>query len=178
MRVRQFLSEYRWPLYLSGLLGMAIVAYGVLIYVATRPNSPRPIPNYYESAQKWDADEAVEAASRQLGWTVRYEIPAGVPHIAGTPRPVDIRVTDREGKGVSSLKGRLFALRPSDQRLNQTAELVELPHEAGCYRALVRVDVPGTWEFRVDATRDSARFVHAARVPVAPDTPADAGEGK
>lgn len=178
MKVRQFLSEYRWPLYLSGLLGMAIAAYGVLIYVATRPNAPRPIPNYYESSQKWDADEAVEAASRQLGWNVHYELPAGVPHIAGMPRPVDVKVTDRDGKGVQALKGRLFALRPSDQRLNQSGELVELPHEAGSYRALVRVDQPGTWEFRLDAKKDSARFVHAARVPVAPEKPSGPEGGK
>ena len=31
-------------------------------------------------------DEAVQDASRQLGWTVRYELPDGVPHMAGMPR--------------------------------------------------------------------------------------------
>jgi nitrogen fixation protein FixH len=168
-RLLRFAFENRWPLYLSGLLGMAIAAYAILIYVATRPDAPRPIPRYYEAAERWDTDEATVEASRQLGWSVRYEIPEGVPHVAGTPRPVDVRVADREGKGVPGLAGRLFVVRPSDQRTSQSAPLVGLPQEPGRYRALVVVDQPGTWEFRVDAKQHALRFVHAARVDVAPD---------
>ena len=110
---------------------MSVVACGVLVWVATRPDTPRPIKGYYEAARAWDADEAVEDASRQLGWTVRYELPADVPHFAGMPRPVDVRVADRDGKPVSGLAGRLFAIRPSDTRLNQSGDLAELPQEAG-----------------------------------------------
>jgi nitrogen fixation protein FixH len=173
-RLLRFVSENRWPLYLSGLLAMAIAAYGVLIYVATRPSAPRPIPRFYEASLRWDADEAVAEASRQLGWSVTYEIPTGVPHVAGTPRPVDVRVVDREGKGVGGLAGRLVVVRPSDQRLSQSAPLVGLPQEPGRYRALVIVDQPGVWEFRVDAKQGELRFVHAARVDVAPGPAAGA----
>ena len=171
MNVRRLLSEYRWPIYLGGLLTMPIVATGVLVYFATRPEAQHPMKGYYEAAQKWDADEAVEAASRQLGWTVRYEVVAGVPHTPGMPRPVDARVKDREGKGVTGLAGRLFAIRPSEPRLNQTGMVVELPQEPGSYRTLVKLDRAGEWEFRLDATRESLRFVHAARVTVLPDAP-------
>ena len=73
VKLLRTLSEYRWPIYLGGLLAMSIVACGVLVWVATRPDSPRPIRGYYEAARSWDADEAVEDASRQLGWTVRYD---------------------------------------------------------------------------------------------------------
>jgi hypothetical protein len=173
--VRRFVSEYRWPLYLSGLLAMPIVASGILVFVATRPDSPRPMKGYYEKAQSWDADEAVEAASRRLGWTVRYEVASGVPHVVGMPRPVDVRIEDRDGKGVAGLSGRLFAIRPSDPHLGQTGALVGLPQEPGSYRSLVRLDQPGTWEFRVDLTRESLRFVHAARVAIPADAP-EAGE--
>jgi nitrogen fixation protein FixH len=167
-------ARNRWPLYLSGLLAMAIAAYAVLIYVATRPSAPRPIPRYYETAERWDVDEAAAEASRQLGWSVHYEIPKGVPHVAGTPRPVDVRVVDREGKGVTGLAGRLLVVRPSDQRRSQSAPLVGLPQEPGRYRALVVLDEPGAWELRIDAKQEGLRFVHAARVEVAPD--AAAGE--
>ena len=143
MKILRLISEYRWPIYLGGLLAMSIVACGVIVWVATRPDAPRPIKGYYEAAQAWDADEAVEEASRQLGWSVRYELPADVPHFAGMPRPVDVRVADRDGKPVSGLAGRLFAIRPSDTRLNQTGELVALPQAAGSYRTLVRIDAPG-----------------------------------
>jgi nitrogen fixation protein FixH len=167
-KLRRLVSENRWPLYLGGLLGMAIAAYAVLIYVATRPDAPRPIPRYYEASQRWDVDEAVAEASRQLGWSVTYEIPTGVPHVAGMPRPVDVRVADREGRGVAGLSGRLLAVRPADQRSSQSAPLVELPQEPGRYRALAVVDPPGTWELRLDTQQGAVRFVHSARVHVAP----------
>jgi nitrogen fixation protein FixH len=80
-----------------------------------------------------------------------------------------VRVVDREGKGVAGLAGRLLVVRPSDQRLSQSAPLVGLPQEPGRYRALVVVDQPGAWEFRIDARQGELRFVHAARVDVAPD---------
>jgi hypothetical protein len=173
MKILRVVSEYRWPIYLGSLLAMSVIACGVLVWVATRPDVPRPIKGYYEAARAWDADEAVEQASRQLGWSVRYELPSDVPHLTGMPRPVDVRVADRDGKPVSGLVGRLFAIRPSDTRLNQSGALVALPQAAGSYRTLVRLDAPGTWELRIDATQEALRFVHAARltVPAEPAAP-------
>ena len=161
------ISEYRWPIYIGGLLAMSVISSGVLVYVATRPDSPRPIKGFYEAARTWDAGEAVEAASRQLGWTVRYELPTDIPHYAGMPRPVDILVADRDGNPVSGLAGHLFAIRPSDTRLNQSGEIVELPQRPGSYRTLVRIDDPGTWELRIDTRQAALRFVHGARLDVA-----------
>jgi nitrogen fixation protein FixH len=154
---------------------MAIAAYAVLIYVATRPTAPRPIPRYYEASQQWDADEAAQEASRKLGWGITYDLPKGVPHVAGMPRPIDVRVVDREGRGVAGLTGRLFVIRPSDERQSQSAPLVGLPHQAGRYRALAVVDQPGAWEFRLDTRQDALRFVHAVRVTVEPDPAPGAG---
>jgi hypothetical protein len=173
VKLLKVLSEYRWPIFVGGLLSMSIVASGVIVWVATRPETPRPIKGYYESARTWDADEAVEEASRQLGWTVRYELPSDVPHFTGMPRPVDVRVADRDGRPVSGLAGRLFAIRPSDTRLNQAGELVALPQTPGSYRTLVRIDVPGAWELRIDARQEALRFVHVARltVPAEPAIP-------
>ncbi len=173
MRLFRLMSEYRWPIYLGSLLAMSVAAYGVIVWVATRPDTPRPIKGYYEAAKAWDADEAVEQASRQLGWTVNYELPSDVPHFPGMPRPVDVRVADRDGGPVSGLAGRLFAIRPSDTRLNQSGELVALPYPAGSYRTLVRIDAPGAWELRIDVRQAALRFVHAARltVPAEPANP-------
>lgn len=166
MKLLRLISEYRWPIYLGGLLSMSVIASGVLVWVATRPDVPRPIRGYYEAARAWDADEAVAEASRQLGWTVRYELPAGVPHVRGMPRPVDVHVADREGRPVSALSGRLLAIRPADTRLNQAGDLVEIPQAPGSYRTLVRIDEPGAWELRIDARQQALRFVHAARIDV------------
>ena len=176
MKVFRLISEYRWPIYLGGLLAMSIVSSGVIVWVATRPDTPRPMKGYYEAARAWDADEAIEEASRQLGWSVRYQLPSDVPHVAGMPRPMDVYVADRDGNPVSGLTGSLFAIRPSDTRLNQTASLVALPQSPGSYRTLVRLDAPGAWDVRIDMRQGSLRFVHAARLAV-PEEPA-AGKGK
>jgi hypothetical protein len=175
VKTLKVLSDYRWPIFIGGLLSMSIVASGVIVWVATRPDAPRPIKGYYESARTWDADEAVEAASRQLGWSVSYELPGDVPHYPGMPRPVDVRVVDRDAKPVTGLQGRLFAIRPADTRLNQTADLVALPQTPGTYRTIVRMDAPGEWEVRIDATQAALRFVHAARLTVSggPSTPGE-----
>ncbi len=169
MKFARVMSEYRWPMFLASLLFMCLCACGTIVYVATRPDAPRPIRGYYEAARKWDASEAVEDASRQLGWTVRYDLPADVPHFAGMPRPIDVTVTDRDGRPVSGLAGDLFALRPADTRLNQAGRITEMPQERGRYRALVMLDTPGAWELRIDVHQQALRFVHAARVTVAAD---------
>jgi hypothetical protein len=171
------LSEYRWPIYLGSLLSMSIVAYGVIVWVATRPDTPRPMRGYYEAARAWDAGEAVEQASRELGWSVRYELPPDVPHVPGMPRPVDVHVADRDGTPVSGLSGSLFAIRPSDTRLNQSGDLTALPQTPGTYRTLVRIDAPGAWELRIDVRQEALRFVHAARITI-PEEPAMQDGGK
>ncbi|MEZ5283679.1 MAG: FixH family protein [Vicinamibacterales bacterium] len=177
MRILHLVSEYRWPIYIGGHLTMSVVACGVLVWVATRPDVPRPIEGYYQSAQSWDVDEAVEAASRDLGWTVHYDLPADVPHYPGMPRPIDVTVADRDGHPVAGLAGALLAIRPSDGRLNQRGDLVAVPTASGSYRTLVRLDQPGAWELRLDARQGSMRFVHAARITVAADTPSRPGVG-
>ncbi len=178
MNFLRTLSEYRWPIYLGSLLAMSVVACGVLVFVATRPDSPRPIRGYYEAARSWDADEAVEQASRQLGWTVRYELPSGIPHYRGMPRPVDVRVADRDGLPVSGLAGQLFAIRPSDTSRNQAGELTEIPQQAGMYRTLVLLDEPGTWELRIDTKQQALRFVHATRLTVPADAVVPTGRAR
>ena len=104
-------------------------------------------------------NEAVEEASRRLGWAVTYEMPGDIPHVAGMPRPVDVTVVDRDGRPVSDLAGSLIAIRPSDARLNQRGKLVAIPAHAGSYRTLIRIDRPGAWELRLDATQRAMRFV-------------------
>jgi nitrogen fixation protein FixH len=177
MKLARSLSYYRWPIYLGGLLAMSVVGQGVLVYVATRPDAPRPIGGYYQRALQWDADEAVVEASRQLGWTVRFTVPADVPHTAGMPRPVDVFVQDRQGTPVLGLTGTLQAARPSEPRLSQAGDLTGIPHLPGTYRTLVRMDQPGLWELRLDARQGAQRFVSSERVVLAADGPGTAAGG-
>jgi nitrogen fixation protein FixH len=160
------LREYRWPLFVGGLLAMSIGSQGVLVWFATRPDSPRPIANYYQKSLEWDAETAVIEASRQLGWKVTLDIPTGTELAVGARRPVDVTVADRYGYPVTELVGRLVAVRPADIRLNGESELVELPHRAGSYRTLAALTAPGLWELHLDTRRGDTRFVHTERVVV------------
>jgi len=172
VNLRATISQYRWPIYLGGILTMSVMAQGTLVYVATRPDVALPMRDYYQRSLEWDADAAVLAASRQLGWAVRFRVPTDAPHLPGSPRPVDILIHDRDGQPVLGLQGSLQALRPADSRLNQSGALTEIPHLPGTYRTLLRLDQPGLWDFRLEARRDALRFLHSARVSLAAATPA------
>lgn len=176
MKALKFVSDYRWPIYIAGHLTMSIVACGVLVWVATRPDTPLPIPDYYQTAQAWDADEATLDASLALGWQVTFTLPGDVPYVAGALRPVDVTIVDRNGAPVAGLAGRFIAIRPSDARLNQSATLVELTGETGRYRTLVRLDMPGAWEFRLDTRQQALHFVHASRITLGGDAGSGAGQ--
>jgi len=162
----RFVSAYRWPIFIVGFLTLSVTANAILVYVATRPDVPRPIADYYEKSLAWDADKAQLAASRQLGWTVNVEIPTGKQFTVSHRRPVDVTVRDSEGKPVSGLTGRLFAMRPANARLNGFSPLTELPHNPGSYRTLARLSAPGVWEVSIDARQGETPFVYKTRVNV------------
>jgi hypothetical protein len=162
---RSWISRYRWPIGIVGILSMSFVAQGIMVYFATRPEAPRPIADYYEKSLAWDADRALLEASRQLGWAVAVEVP-DVPVEPGQPRPLDVAVTDRDGRPVTGLSGDLVALRASDSRMNVKGRLVELPQSPGRYRALLILRAPGLWDLGVDAVRGEVRFVHTARMTI------------
>ena len=161
-----FLSANRWPVFIIGFLMMSIVANGILVYVATRPDVPRPIKDYYSRALSWDADRAQLAASRQLGWTVEIKVPAGQQFALSGRRPVDVTVRDRDGQPVTGLEGRLMAMRPANTNLNGFSSLTELPHAPGSYRTLARLEAPGLWQLSIDARRGETPFVYTTRVSV------------
>ena len=165
-RARKFLSARRWPIFVGGILSMSLTANAVLVWVATRPDSPRPIEDYYRRSQAWDSDSALRDSSGQLGWDLRVDVPSGAQYSVMQRRPVDLRITDRDGRPVTGLSGRLVSRRPSDARLDDSADLTELPHQPGQYRTLARLDAPGLWELSVDARRGDTRFVHTSRVMI------------
>ena len=161
-----FASAYRWPMIIVGFLLMSITANGILVYVATRPDVPQPISDYYDRALTWDADRAKLAASRELGWKVDITVPAGEQYALSERRPVDVSVHDSEGKPVTGLQGRIFAMRPANTNLNGFSPLTELPHAPGRYRSLARLNAPGLWEMSIDTYQGETPFIYTARVSV------------
>jgi hypothetical protein len=70
MKLLRLVSDYRWPIYIAGHLTMSVIACGVLVWVATRPDVPRPIPGYYQAAQTWDVPKACRSCPAcRARWT-------------------------------------------------------------------------------------------------------------
>ncbi len=164
MKVIRFTVANRWPAFLAGILLMSITANGVLVFVATRGDAPRPLEGYYERSLAWDAEAADLAASRALGWSVRIEVPGGEPYQLAAVRPVDITVLDRDGRAVTGLAGRLVSQPPGDTSL-LGSPLTELPHAPGHYRTLARLG-PGIWRLSIDAHLGDTHFVHTQELNV------------
>ncbi|MCK6548776.1 FixH family protein [Myxococcota bacterium] len=161
-----FFQNYRWPLHVGALLGLSIIAQGFIVYYATSSDAPHPLSGYYEKSLQWDRDQAVEAASAQLGWKVEIALPAGPEVVDGMARPIDVHLVDGAGNPVTGLSAELYALRPADTRLNVKARLVELPHAPGHYRTVVLLGAPGLWELGIDGKLGAARYIHHERVMV------------
>ncbi len=166
MKLKRFISIYRWPIILSSLILMSFIAQAVLVYVATRPDAPLPIKDHYERSLHWDQDNALKRASAELGWSVIFKIPEGVQYSAKLLRPVDVQVKDSTQHPVEGLNGRLIALRPANSRLNTQGELMELPHAPGHYRTLLRLPARGIWDLNLEAKRGEMRFLSSQRVEV------------
>ena len=123
VKLLRLVSEYRWPIYLGGLLTMSIVACGILVWVATRPDSPRPIQRLLRGG----AGVGRRRGRRGGEPPARLDGPLRAPgrrpalpgHAAPGRRP---RRRTATGTPVAGLAGRLFAIRPSDARLNQTGD--------------------------------------------------------
>lgn len=168
---KRIVSDYRWPILLSSLLVLSISAQGIMVFFATSSNAPQPEKNYYEKSLKWDEVTALSEAGRRLGWTVAYSLPTGAQYLPGMARPLDMLIGDRDGKPVTGLKGKVFAIRPSETRLNTSGILTELPHKPGSYRTLITFGADGLWEMALDAAYGKQRFVNRTRIDVRSDQP-------
>jgi nitrogen fixation protein FixH len=171
MRLLRLASQNRWPLFVVGLLAMSVSAQAVMVFVATRPSAGRPYANYYQHALQWDADSAVLAASRALGWTVSIDIPRGPELAFAELRPVDVTIADRDGQPVTGLEGQVVTTRAADSRAGGATALVALPQTPGRYRSLARLPQAGQWVVGLDAHLGATRFVFRTLVELAPEAP-------
>lgn len=164
-RPESFVSKYRWPIGIVGIVLCFFIADGLLIYSALRDHDAiAPPEGYYERAVNHDQIAAKVQRAKQAGLEAQISV-AEVP-IPTMPRRVDIRVEDAKGQPVSGLEGKLTAIRPSDARLTNDANLIAVPGHAGLYRLLLKLPVPGLWEFELDAHRGADDYLMVVRQDV------------
>ena len=84
VKLLRLISDYRWPIYIGGHLTMSVVACGVLVWVATRPDAPRPDPGLLRGG-------ASRGTPTKPSWTpagssagrCATTLPTDVPHYRG-----------------------------------------------------------------------------------------------
>ena len=112
MKMARVFSAYRWPIFIGLLLAMPIVASAVIVWVATRPDAPRPIDGYYEVwLLKPDASGMVSVGILDSADQGLYPLPAGIP-LEEFP-VVDVSIEEFDGNAahsaVSVVRGSLDA---------------------------------------------------------------------
>jgi nitrogen fixation protein FixH len=158
--------ERRWPIGLQVMMAVTIGANAVLLFLATRPDASRPLPDWYERAVDWDETQAIQESSRALGWVATWDVPTGAEYTQGMPRPVDLVLKDRHGRPITGLVGQVRAVRPADAALDNEAEIVELPQAPGSYRCLLRFAADGLWELDATVRQGELTWVDSHRLDI------------
>lgn len=164
-RPESFVSRYRWPIGIVGIILCFFIADGFLIYNALRDmDAIAPEEGYYERALQHDELQKRVQRAKQAGLEAKVTV-AEAP-IPTMPRRVDVLVQDAKGAPVSGLEGKLTAIRPSDARLKNEGTLVAVPGQDGLYRLLLKVPVAGLWQFELEARRGTDDFLMIVRQDV------------
>lgn len=160
-----------WPLMVVGLLAISLSACVITILAAQRDGGAQVVADYYAQAVGWDAAAEAQAASDALGWTATFALGDAD---AGR-RPLTLTVRDADGAPVEGLRGLLHLARP-----HQAKAVAQIPLQPdarpGTYRQRVPMAAAGLWDVQVVATRDAARYQHAARLTV-PGSPLPSLDG-
>jgi nitrogen fixation protein FixH len=162
--IRTWLWDRRWPIGLQLIMAMVISANVVLLYLATHADASRPLPDWYERAANWDETQALQESSRDLGWSVSWEVPQGPEYGQGMPRPVDLQVRDRHGQPLSGLTGVVEAVRPTGSTTGDRSEISELPQEPGSYRCLLRFSADGLWQLDLTLQQGALTWLGSHRL--------------
>jgi nitrogen fixation protein FixH len=142
-----------WGSVIFGLLGLQLVLCVIGVTMATRNKSAAIESNYYDKALHWDEQKARSAASLALGWRVKLSV--GEIAVTGG-RQVSVTVVDKNGAVVQDAKVTVGYFHHALPKETHEAELA--PAAGGIYQAVLPVDRPGKWEFRLMVTRAEAVY--------------------
>ena len=151
-------SHIAWPGFVVALLLLSITAAFQALFAAQSDGGAQVVEAYYDSAIRYEDEQAAQAASDALGWSAGVEVGA----CEGGLCAVDVTVRDREGAPVEGLTGLLRVSRPQE-----AATFARIPLAAserpGVYRQFVPVNADGLWDFALTARRGDEQFVTTVR---------------
>jgi nitrogen fixation protein FixH len=142
-----------WPLGLVALLVASAGANIALVVITSRDASFAVEPNYYAKALAWDETMAQQARNEALGWSLGLRVdPAG----ARGRQSVTVRLADRAG---APIEGAQIAVEAFHNARASRILAAALSPEGQGYAAVMPLDRPGLWEFRLRVTRGPEVFV-------------------
>jgi nitrogen fixation protein FixH len=142
-------------LLLGSLLGMQLT---VLHYVLEDPGFALE-SDYYRKAVSWDAERELERASAALGWQAQLD---ASPSAQATR--LRVQLSDPVGGALAGATVRVQAF--ANARAAQRFEIALAEMTPGSYSGELPSAAHGLWEFRLQATRGSARFAKIVRLSV------------
>ena len=146
-------AEAAWPLAIVAVLGVTVLANGVLLWEARQPAAGGLEPDYYHRALAWDTTQAERARSAALGWHAE----GALVRTAAGGLACEITLTDSLGAPLPAARlsvvgvHNLIADTPLTWELSETAP--------GTYVSPVTLPRAGRWELRVQAVRGAERWV-------------------
>jgi nitrogen fixation protein FixH len=147
-------------LLLGGLLGAQLT---VLHYVLEDPSFALE-SDYYRKAVSWDAQRDLDRASAALGWQAQLVATA-------TERETQLRLELKDAGAVplggASVRLQAFA----NARAARQFEVTLAESAPGLYQGELPSAAGGLWEFRLQATRGTARFAKIVRLSVERGSP-------
>lgn len=140
-----------WPVALAGVLGLTVVANGVLLYTA-RSDTVAIEPDYYRKALTWDSAMAQARQNIRLGWRVEARLePDG---------RLRLGLSDRHsGLGGAAVEIEGFALAHAARRYHAVLR----PTSEGRYEGTLAPPAPGLHQVEVRVVRDGAHFTAVLR---------------
>jgi nitrogen fixation protein FixH len=139
-----------WPVAIVGVLGVTVVANGILLWAASDPQGSALEPDYYARGVRWDSTLAARRASDALGWSGEARV------IARPGEELEIRVAleDAAGAPLDGATVRIEAIHNAEAATPWHATLEA--RGAGVYAARIASRRAGLWEVRVEAARTAA----------------------
>jgi nitrogen fixation protein FixH len=148
-----------WPIGITAILGATVVANLVMMRVANNDPSFSVEPDYYKKAVFYDSTMAQTRRNLDLGWGVQTFADSIVPG-----KPTRLRVVLRDEKALPLLGARVEATVLFNARANDLTTATLTDEGAGVYAATLPINMPGEWEIRVNATRDTSHFTASRRI--------------
>lgn len=154
MNMKLTQRKSRWPMIIVGMLLVHISLMAAAVIISQR-NRPMILPNYYQSALKWDQTQAQLRASKDLGWQVTL-LPSPRTDPLGQ-REIVVKMIDRGGQPVSDAYIELtyFHHAYADQTLRCTMR-TDAKGEA---RQVLSMRNEGWWQMHITASAAGERFV-------------------